>query len=98
LRVFVLSKVEQTDDTPGSRDVKISDDRTCRYVFKFAETVVSQALFVDRGERDHAEFLHESFDILINSVTHAAYATQILADIYIMPVFGGGPMSYRRNG
>ena len=85
---FVLSRVEQTDDTAGSLDVLISDDRTCRYVFKFAETIMSQALFVDRGERDPAEFLHESFEILMDAVKHAAHASQILADIYIMPVFG----------
>jgi hypothetical protein len=54
---FVLSKVEQTDETVGALEVKISDDHTNHYVFKFAETIVSNALFVDRGERDAATFL-----------------------------------------
>jgi hypothetical protein len=63
---FVLSRVEQTDDTVGAlevkiSEVKISDDHTNHLVFKFAETIVSNALFVDRGERDHAAFLSESF-------------------------------------
>lgn len=57
-------------------------------MFKFAETIVSNALFVDRGERDHAEFLHESFQILMDAVRHAAHATQILADAYVLPSFG----------
>lgn len=55
-----------------------------------AETLVSQAMFVDRGERDHAEFLHESWRILLDAVQHAAHATQILADAYIMPACGWG--------
>ena len=61
---FVLSKVEKTDDTVGALEVKISDDHTNHLVFKFAETIVSNALFVDRGERDHAAFLTESLQIL----------------------------------
>jgi hypothetical protein len=85
---FVLSKVEQTDESPGALEIKISNDRTDHYVFKFAETIVSQAMFVDRGERDHAEYLHESWGILFDAVQHAAHATQILADAYIMPAFG----------
>lgn len=87
---FVLSKVEQTDDTVGALEVKISDDHTNHYVFKFAETIVSNALFVDRGERDPAEFLHQSFQILMDAVKHAAHATQILADAYVLPSFGWG--------
>jgi hypothetical protein len=87
---FVLSKVEQTDDTVGALEVKISDDHTNHLVFKFAETIVSNALFVDRGERDHAAFLSESFQILMDAVKHAAHATQILADVYILPSFGWG--------
>jgi len=87
---FVLSKVEQTDDTPGELEVKISDEHTTRYVFKFAESIVSHALFVDRGERDHTEFFQESLDILMEALKHAAHGTQILADIYIMPTFGWG--------
>jgi hypothetical protein len=87
---FVLSKVEQTDDSPGALEVKISDDRTNHYVFKFAETIVSHAMFVDRGERDPADFLHESWGLLLEAVQHAAHATQILADAYIMPAFGWG--------
>ncbi len=87
---FVLSKVEQTDDTVGALEVKISDDHTNHLVFKFAETIVSNALFLDRGERDHAEFLHESFQILMDAVKHAAHATQILADAYVLPSFGWG--------
>jgi hypothetical protein len=85
---FVLSKVEQTDDTAGALEVRISDDRTIRYVFKFAETIVSQAMFVDGGERDQSEFMRESFQTLMDAVTHAAHATQILADTYILPSFG----------
>jgi hypothetical protein len=87
---FVLSKVEQTDDTVGALEVKISDDHTQHYVFKFAETIVSNALLVDRGERDPAEFLHQSFQILMDAVKHAAHATQILADAYVLPSFGWG--------
>jgi hypothetical protein len=47
---FVLGTVEQTDDTVGALEIRISDDHTNRFVFKFAETIVSNALFVDRGE------------------------------------------------
>jgi len=63
-------------------------------VFKFAETIVSQAMFVDRGERDHAEFLHESWGILLDAVKHAAHATQILADAYICRRSGGAARLY----
>jgi hypothetical protein len=87
---FVLNRVEQADESTGALEVKISDDRTNHYVFKFAETIVSHAMFVDRGEQDHAEFLHESWGILLDAVQHAAHATQILADAYIMPAFGWG--------
>jgi hypothetical protein len=87
---FVLSKVEQTDNTVGALEVKISDDHTNHFVFKFAETIVCHALFVDRGDRDHTEFLHESFRILTDAVNHAAHAAQILADTYILPSFGWG--------
>jgi hypothetical protein len=55
-----------------------------------AETIVSQAMLVDRGERDHAEYLHESWGILIEAVQHAAQGTQILADLYLKPIFGWG--------
>ena len=87
---FILSKVKQTDNSVGALEVKISDDNTNHLVFNFAETLVSNALFVDRGERDQTEFLHESFQILTDAVTHAAHATQILADVYILPSFGWG--------
>lgn len=80
--------VEQTDETVGQLEVKISDDRTTRLVFKFSETIVSNALFLDRAERDHREFLNESFQILMDAVKHAAHATQILADVYFLPSFG----------
>jgi hypothetical protein len=85
---FILGRVEQTYETPAALEVKFSEEHSNHYVFKFAESIVSQALFVDRGERDHTEFLHESFETLVEAVKHAAHATQILADEYILPAFG----------
>ena len=84
----ILSLVEQTDDSPGSIEVRLSDDHSHHLVFRFAETLVSSGFFVHRGERDHAEYLHESWGILTKAVSHGARAAQILADIYFMPVFG----------
>ena len=85
---FVLGKVEPTDDSPGALEIRFSDDHTGHFVFKFAETLVSSALYVDRGERDQTEFIRESFQILTDAVKQATLATQILADVYIMPAFG----------
>ena len=91
LAQFVLDHVEQTDDSPGALEVTISDDHTSRFVFKFAETIISNALSFGRGGRDHAEFLPESFQILADAMRHADQATQVLADVYILPSFGWGP-------
>jgi hypothetical protein len=87
---FILSKIDPNDESVGALEVKIADDHTNHFVFQFAEPLVSHALFVDRGERDHAEFLRESFETLMKAVRHATHATQILADMYILPVFGWG--------
>lgn len=87
---FVLSRIDQTDDSLGALEVKILDDRSSHYVFAFAESIVSQSMFMDRGERDQAEFLNESWGILLEAVQHAAQATQILADAYVIPAFGWG--------
>lgn len=84
----VLSRVSQGDDSVGALTVKFTDEHTMRFVFQFAETIVDQALFIDRGERDATEFLRESFDILMGAIRHASHATQILTDIYLAPVFG----------
>jgi hypothetical protein len=85
---FILSKVDQNDESVGSLEIKIAHDHTHRLVFKFAEQLVSHALFVDRGEREHEEFLNESFETLVKAVRHATYAAQILADVYVLPSFG----------
>jgi hypothetical protein len=85
---YILDRVEPDDDSPGAFEVKISDDHTQHYVFKFAEDMITMALFVDRGERDRAEFLRESFETLMDAVRHSAHATQMLADSYILPTFG----------
>jgi hypothetical protein len=87
---YILSKVADQDDSPAAIEVRFSDDHTGHIVFKFAEQLVSHALFVDRGERDHAEYLHESWEILADAMKHAAHATQILADQYFMPLYGWG--------
>jgi hypothetical protein len=85
---YILDRVEPDHDSPGAFEVKISDDRTEHYVFEFAEDMISTALFVDRGARDRAEFLHESFETLMDAVKHSTHATQMLADLYILPTFG----------
>lgn len=87
----VLSQVDHNDDSPGTLELKFSGDHSLHLVFGFAEDIVITALFVDRGERDREEFLHESFEILMDAVKHAGHATQILADEYILPVFGWRP-------
>ena len=87
---FVLSSVGSDDESVGALEVKFSDDRTNRLVFKFAENLVSNALFVDCGQREHAEFLRESFQILTDAARYAAHATQILGDTYVLPSFGWG--------
>lgn len=87
---FALSQIDPMDDTVGALEVKISDDQTNHLVFEFAQTIVSQALFIGRGDRDRTEFLQESFQILTSAARHAAHATQILADVYILPSFGWG--------
>jgi hypothetical protein len=46
------------------------------------------ALFIDRGECDHREYLQESWEILTDAIRHGAHAAQIIADLYLMPVFG----------
>ena len=88
---YVLSRVEQTDDCPGAIEIKFSDDNSQHYVFKFAESIIDMALFVDRGNRDREEFIRGSFQVLMDAVKHSTHATQILADEYIMPVFGWNP-------
>jgi hypothetical protein len=53
---YILGRVEPSDDSVGALEIRFSDDHTAHLVFKFAEQLVSQALFIDRGERDHCEY------------------------------------------
>ncbi len=85
---YILGRVDPSDDSVGALEIRLSDDHTARFVFKFAEPLVSQALFIDRGERDHREYLGESWDMLLEAMQHGAHATHVLADLYLLPVFG----------
>jgi hypothetical protein len=85
---YILGRVEPGDNSVGAVEIRFSDDHTARLVFKFAEQLVSQALFIDRGEDDHRDYLHESLEILADAVRHGSNAAQILAGLYLMPVFG----------
>jgi hypothetical protein len=88
---FVLDRIRDTDNSVGSLEVKFTDERSYRLVFKFAESIVSQALFIDRPGKDDdglETYFHDSVEILTSAVRHATHATQILGDIYFMPVFG----------
>ncbi len=78
---YILGRVEPSDDSVGALEIRFSDDHTAHLVFKFAEQLVSQALFIDRGERDHREYLHESWEILADAMRHGSHAAQILADL-----------------
>lgn len=85
---FILDRVDPKDDSVGALAIRVSDDHTAHHVFKFAESLVSQAFFIDRGDRDHHEYLEESWQVLAEAMRHGAHASQIIADLYLMPVFG----------
>lgn len=85
---FVLESIEDQDDSTGALEIKRFDDRTERYVFRFAVDFVSHAFFIDRGDGDSAEYLQKSWGTLAEAMSHAGHATQFLADEYLAPVFG----------
>lgn len=84
----ILSKIDDMDDSVGAMEIRISSQKTTRMVFKFVELLVDSAHFIDRGERDHAEYLNESWDLLLDAMRHGARAVQTLAEIYLIPAFG----------
>ena len=87
----ILNAVEASDDSVGALAIRFADGHTAHLVFKFAVPLVSHALFIDRGKRDHREYLHDSWETLAQAMRHGAHAAQILADLYLLPVFGWRP-------
>ena len=85
---YVLSLVEDADESVGALEIKIDDDGAHHYVFQFAESLVNVGLFFDRGKQDQAEFMTESMELVTDAIRHAAMAVQSLADHYILPTFG----------
>jgi hypothetical protein len=85
---YILSLVEQTDETVGALEVRIDSDGSHRYVCRFAETLVNAGLYFDSGEQDREMFMRDSVQLLTDSIRHAASITHVLADYYILPTFG----------
>ena len=85
---YILSLLDDSEESVGVLEVKFSDDHSYHYVFKFAETLVNAGLFYDRGEQERREFMAESMTLVSNAIRHTALAIGSLADHYILPTFG----------
>ena len=84
---YILSLLDDSEESVGVLEVKFSDDHSYHYVFKFAETLVNAGLFYDRGEQERREFMAESMTLVSSAIRHAALAIGSLADHYILPTF-----------
>ena len=62
--------------------------RSARVVFKFALELVGIGLTADRENRDVEEFVHESFEILTDAMSHATRAIHAVSDHYMLRKFG----------
>ena len=85
---YILSLRDDSEESVGVFEVRLNDDRSEHYVFKFAETLVDVGLFYDRGEQEQREFMAESMALVSAAFQHAALAITTLADHYILPTFG----------
>jgi hypothetical protein len=88
LAKYILSRVEDSDESIGSLEVAIHHDHSYHYVFKFAESLVNTGLFFDSGKQEPEAFMKESMHMVTDAIRHAALAVQALADHYILPTFG----------
>ena len=85
---YILGLLDDSEESVGVLEVRLSDDHSHHYVFKFAETLVNVGLFYDRGEQERREFMAESMTLVSDAIRHAALAIGALADHYILPTFG----------
>lgn len=84
----IVSGISDMDDSVGVMEIRFTREGTGRMVFKFVEHLMDNALFIDRGDRDHAEYLNQSWDLLLDAMGHGAQGVQILAKLYLTPAFG----------
>ena len=85
---YILGLLDDSEESVGVLEVRLSDDHSHHYVFKFAETLVDAGLFYDRGEQERREFMAENMTLVLDAIRHAALAIGALADRYILPTFG----------
>jgi hypothetical protein len=84
---FALEKL--SPDYVGVIGIQLNHlKRSARVVFKFALELVGIGLTADRENRDIEEFVHESFEILTDAMSHATRAIHALSDHYILRKFG----------
>ena len=85
---YILSLLDDSEESVGALEVKFSDDHSHHYVFKFAETLVNSGLFYDSAGQDQREFMEENTTLVLDAIRHANLAIGALADHYILPTFG----------
>ena len=82
-----------SDGSVGELEVRLSDDRSFHYVFKFAWPLVSVGLLYGSKEKQldstkQVKFMEENVTLVKEAIRHAALAISALADYYILPTFG----------
>ena len=85
---YILGLLDDSEESVGTLEIRLGDDGSGHYVFKFAETLVNVGLFYGSGEYDRREFMKENVDLVTDASRHASLAMGALADHYIMPTFG----------
>ena len=86
----ILDLLDDSDESVGGLEVRVSDDHSYHYVFKFAEMLVNVSLFYGRGKQERREFMGENTTLVSDAIWHADRAIEALADHYILPTFGLG--------
>ena len=85
---YILGQLDDSGESVGGLEVRVSDNHSRRYVFKFAEMLVDAGLFYGRGEQEKGEFMEENMTLVSDTIRNAALAIGALADHYILPTFG----------
>ena len=85
---YILGLLDDSEESVGTLEIRLGDDGSGHYVFKFAETLVNVGLFYGSGEQDRREFMKENVDLVTDASRHASLAMGALADHYILPTFG----------
>ena len=85
---YILGLLDDSEESVGVLEVRLSDDHSHHYVFKFAEQLVEVGMFYCRDEQENREFMAESRALVHDTFQHAARAITVIADHYILPTFG----------